>query len=294
MSAALLASFAALLVGASLLLSTVPWFSRRPLAQRLAPYVASPAEPRRDPPHDGHGVIGLLGPRLTRTLVGRDDLAARLRRAGRTEDPATFRLREFTRSLAALGLGGALTLALRPSGAAAALLVLATPVVSVVVDEHRLTSAGDARDRRLLLELPVVAEQLATLLAAGASLPTAIARVAERGRGVAAEELSEVTRRIRRGDGELEALRSWAERSTLPAVGRLVGVLSLHRETVDLGHLVTAEAGAVRAERHRRLVEDIERRAQLVWVPVTVATLVPGLILLAIPFVTALGQVTGG
>jgi len=49
----------------------------------------------------------------------------------------------------------------------------------------------------------------------------------------------------------------------------------------------------MRADTHRRLVESIERRSQLVWVPVTVATLVPGLLLLGIPFISALRQVTG-
>jgi tight adherence protein C len=72
------------------------------------------------------------------------------------------------------------------------------------------------------------------------------------------------------------------------AVGRLVAVLALHTETADLGRLVTAEARQARREQHRRTIESIERRAQQVWVPVTVATLVPGVILLAVPFLAAL------
>ncbi|MFZ4519060.1 MAG: type II secretion system F family protein [Microthrixaceae bacterium] len=294
MNGATIASLLLLLAGTALLLSHVPWCARRPLGHRLAPYVAGSGGRPRAVVRDRRDLADLLGRRVAKVLGVRDDLSSRLRRAGRAEEPGAFRLRELTRALVATGLGGAAVLALRPGGAAALVMVTTPPLLTVLADEHGLDAAGARRDRRLLLELPVVAEQLATLLAAGASLPTAIARVAERGRGVAAEELAEVTRRIRRGDGELESLREWADRSTLPAVGRLVGVLSLHRETVDLGRLVTGEARAVRAERHRRLVEDIERRAQLVWVPVTVATLVPGLILLAIPFVAALSQVTGG
>jgi hypothetical protein len=38
----------------------------------------------------------------------------------------------------------------------------------------------------------------------------------------------------------------------------------------------------------RELIEQIERRAQQVWIPVTVATLVPGAVLLAVPFIEAL------
>ena len=41
------------------------------------------------------------------------------------------------------------------------------------------------------------------------------------------------------------------------------------------------------------LVETMERRSQQVWIPVTVATLVPGVIFLSIPFIEALRQFTG-
>ena len=44
----------------------------------------------------------------------------------------------------------------------------------------------------------------------------------------------------------------------------------------------------MRRESQRRLLERIERRNEQVWIPVTVATLVPGVIFLAIPFVDAL------
>ena len=38
----------------------------------------------------------------------------------------------------------------------------------------------------------------------------------------------------------------------------------------------------------RELIEQIERRSQQVWIPVTVAALLPGAIFIAIPFVQAL------
>ena len=46
--------------------------------------------------------------------------------------------------------------------------------------------------------------------------------------------------------------------------------------------------GSIRREVQRELIEQIERRAQQVWIPVTVATLVPGAVLLAVPFIEAL------
>ena len=74
----------------------------------------------------------------------------------------------------------------------------------------------------------------------------------------------------------------------MDGVDRLVGVLALHSESADLGELVSAEARQARRDLHRQTIETIERRAQQVWVPVTVATLVPGVILLAVPFLAAL------
>src|SRR5262249_24498504 len=142
--------------------------------------------------------------------------------------------------------------------------------------------------QRLALELPVISEQLAMLLNAGYSLGAALARISERGQGCTARDLAGVVNRIRQGLSETDALREWADVAGVDGVNRLVGVLALHTESADLGRLVSAEARQSRRDLHRRTVETIERRGQQVWVPVTVATLVPGVILLAVPFLSAL------
>ena len=70
----------------------------------------------------------------------------------------------------------------------------------------------------------------------------------------------------------------------------MVSVLALNNEAGDLSRMVAAEARATRTEAHRSLLESIEKRNQQVWVPVTVATLVPGVILMAVPFFDALRE----
>jgi hypothetical protein len=65
-------------------------------------------------------------------------------------------------------------------------------------------------------------------------------------------------------------------------------VLSLNQETGDIGRLIADEARSMRREAQRRTVELVERRAQAVWIPVTVATLVPGVMLMAVPFIGAM------
>jgi hypothetical protein len=68
---------------------------------------------------------------------------------------------------------------------------------------------------------------------------------------------------------------------------------SLNHQAGDLGSLIGEEARAIRRDVHRELIETVERRGQQVWIPVTVAALVPGVILLAVPFVHALRLFSG-
>jgi len=89
------------------------------------------------------------------------------------------------------------------------------------------------------------------------------------------------------------ALREFAEIAAVPALDRLVSVLALNREASDLGALISNEARLSRREVHRDLIELLERRGQTVWIPVTVATLLPGVIFMAVPFVDAMRQITG-
>ena len=74
----------------------------------------------------------------------------------------------------------------------------------------------------------------------------------------------------------------------MEALHRLVSVLVLNREAVDLAHLISEEARAIRRDSQRELIEHIERRNQQVWIPVTVAALIPGVLLMGVPFVDAL------
>jgi Flp pilus assembly protein TadB len=172
-------------------------------------------------------------------------------------------------------------------------LLLGAPVLAFLVVEQRLATASKRWQRRLFLELPVVSEQLAMLLSAGFSLGSALNRLATRGRGACAQDLQRVTGRIRQGLSDTQALREWAAVARLPALDRLVPVLALNREASDLGRLISEEARAIRRDVQRGLVETMDRRDQQVWVPVTVATLVPGVIFLSIPFIEALRLFSG-
>jgi len=125
-------------------------------------------------------------------------------------------------------------------------------------------------------------------MGAGFSMGWALNRLAKRGTGACGMDLRRVVSRVRQGLSEADALREWALIADVAALHRLVSVLALNREGGDLGRMIADEARAIRRDAHRELIERIERRGEQVWIPVTVATLLPGVIFIAVPFVQAL------
>ena len=228
------------------------------------------------------------GERVASWLGVSEPLAARLRRVHATVDPTAFRLRQFAWAGAGLSAAVIGCSAVRPPLTAGIAICLGSGALAFLVVEQQLATASARRKTRILLELPVISEQLGMLMGAGYSLGSALNRMAERGSGACVEDLKIVCSRIRQGLTEVDALREWAEVADVDALTRLVAILSLNRETSDLGRLVADEARSIRREVQRSLVEQIERKAQQVWIPVTVATLVPGAVLMAVPFLEAL------
>lgn len=283
-------------VGMTLVLSRVRWFARASLTERLRPYAvgSSPLERRAgvlsvESFRDAIGPLSrAIGERAARMAGVSEELEVRLARVHATVDVTGFRVRQVGWSIAGLGMSALLAMALRLPPLVATAFLLGGPIVAFLVQEQRLAVESQRWQRRIFLELPVVAEQLALLLSAGWSLTAGLNRLANRSQGATGRDLERVCWRIRQGLTEAEALREWARVASVPALDRLVPVLALNRETSDLGRLVADEARAVRRDVHRELIEAAERRNQQVWIPVTVAALLPGALFLAVPFVRAL------
>ena len=282
-------------LGLTLLLAEVRWFSRPSLAERIRPYVVGAGQQRRSGPLSVESFRDVVAPLsqsfgewLARLFGVREELALRLERIHSPLTPTTFRVRQVGRMMLALVVAAIVLAATTPPPMVAIAALLGAPLLGFLVVEQQLATASTQRQKRLSLELPVIAEQLAMLLGAGHSLGSALNRVATRGSGAAADDLRVVVRRVRQGMSEIDALREWAEVADVAALHRLVPVLALNREASDLGRLLSEEARSIRRDVHRDFVETMERRAQAVWIPVTVATLVPGAVFLAIPFIEAL------
>ena len=284
-------------LGATLLLSERRWFCRPTVFERLRPYAPGGMSDRRR--RDGplsvetfRDVVKPLSRALGEKVAGvfgvSEDVSTRLKRVHSPLDATAFRVRQLGWTGVGFAVGVLLGVVLRPPPAAALLFVLGGPLLAFLIVEQQLALASDRWKRRLVVELPVVAEQLAMLLSAGYSLGAALNRLASRGQGCAARDLSRVCARIRQGLSEIDALREWETVADVDALRRLLPVLALNREASDLGRLLSEEARGIRKDLQRRLVETAERRGEQVWIPVTIAALLPGVVFIAVPFLEAL------
>ena len=188
----------ALFTGTTLLLSELRWFRRRPLVDRVAPYVVGGADLRRrgavmSAASFAH-VIGPLartvGERLARVFGVTEALAVRLERVHSPLDVTAFRVRQLAWSLAGLVGGALVALAAGLSGVVALGFVLGGAALAFLLVEQRLAGQSARWQRRIFLELPVVSEQLGMLLGAGYSLGAALSRLAARARERAARTSS--------------------------------------------------------------------------------------------------------
>lgn len=283
-------------LGATLALSQLRWMSRRSLVDRLTPY--EPGANATGPNPRGWSVatfVEIVGPsaravvdKIVSAVGVRESVATRLDRLHSRVTPTQFRVRQLGFAGLALLAGAAFSAVAGVPPVFVVLVVIGLPLLVILALEQQLISADEKRRQRLVLELPIVAEQLGMLLSAGYSLGAALGRVADRGQGISGEDLRRVLTRIGHGTTTAEALNEWATMSGVDAVGRLVAVLALNQHAGDLGRLVTNEARSIRRDVHRNRIETIERRSQQVWIPVTVAALVPGAIFISVPFVEAL------
>jgi Flp pilus assembly protein TadB len=282
-----------------MVLSELRWFHRRPLVQRIGPYLPGASRLRPSRPVTGAAaslselvapLARSVGERLARLFGVTEGLAVRLERVHSPLGVTEFRMRQLGWAGVALGAACGLVTVLHLPGVIALGFLVGSPLCAFLVVEQQLAVRSERHKQHVFLELPIVAEQLAMLLGAGYSLGSALHRLGERGKGACGADLARVCERIRLGLSETAALREWAAVVDVHALHRLVGVLSLNRQAGDLERLISEEARAIRRDVHRQLIATIERRAQQVWIPVTVATLVPGTIFLAVPFVEALQQ----
>ncbi|HZA79598.1 MAG TPA: type II secretion system F family protein [Acidimicrobiales bacterium] len=225
---------------------------------------------------------------MARAVGVTEALAVRLERVGSTLDVTAFRVRQLGWAAVGLVIGSVVAVATRQSGPVALRLIVTGPLIGFLVVEQHLAAASHAWQRRIFLELPVVAEQLGMLLSAGYSLGAGLSRLADRGKGACGRDLRRVVGRIRQGLSETEALREWATVADVEALHRLVGVLALNRQSGDLGRLIGDEARGHPPRRPSRADRDHRASRSAGVDPGDRRRRRAGVIFLAVPFIDAL------
>jgi tight adherence protein C len=142
-------------------------------------------------------------------------------------------------------------------------------VSGVLARDSWLTSQVRARERRILAELPTVAELLALAVAAGESPVAALDRVVRRSRGDLSTDLGRVLAEIRTGEPVAAAFDRMAATSGLPVVARFAqGVAVAVERGTPLADVLHAQAADVREAGRRELIETAARREVFMMVPV--------------------------
>ena len=214
-----------------------------------------------------------LARRLDEALGGSASVRRRIERAGLDLTVAEVRVQQVTWGLVAFAITSAVSIlvALRSPARAVPLAVLCCLafVLGVLLRENRLTAQVTTHERRVLEELPAVAELLALSVAAGEGPVAALDRVVRRTSGALAADLSRVLAEIRGGAPVATAFDGYAARTGLPVVARFADGVSVAVERgTPLADVLHAQAADVREARRRDLIESGARREVLMMVPV--------------------------
>lgn len=132
-------------------------------------------------------------------------------------------------------------------------------------------------------ELVHLVENLALHVASGRSAASAITKASKVTAMTWSPLLRGVEEDIARGLPPSSSLDALAQTVSMREFTRVAQLLGRHTYSPELSNLLRDELGTLRRESRLRLLKVLEKRSQIVWIPVTVAILVPGSILLTIP-----------
>lgn len=289
---------AALGTGAWLVVAGVT--ARRPtLEQRLSPYLR-PGRSLPGPRTPFVTLERLLAPVMSDAVRVAErygspstDVARRLQHAGREPDVQAFRAEQVVWSVlgVATGLAAATLLVLvRDAPLALGLLVVALGgVAGAVARDQLLTTAARRRGRRLVAELPAVAELLALAVTAGEGANGAVERVSRRAHGELAGELRRVVGEVRTGEPLARALDRLAERAGVPAVSRFTEAVAVAVDRgTPLAEVLRAQAQDAREAGRRELMESGGRKEVAMLVPVVLLILPVTVVFAVFPGLLAL------
>lgn len=127
-------------------------------------------------------------------------------------------------------------------------------------------------------------EQISLSISNGKSLQSALTSVDNFNN----EELLNFQNLLRSGLDTESAASFWIEQSDSKSKRRLLDLITAKTTAAESLKLMELILKQLRQEKRFSTLAEIERRNQLVWIPVTIAVLLPGMIFIAIPLEAAL------
>ena len=270
--------------GLVLVLRGLPPLRRASLDARLEPYLRDAARPSRllgDPPRSPLPVLARVAApavrdaarAVERVMGGSASVRRRLERAGRPPDVEGFRAVQVLWGASGLAGGGLLAglLHWRRSSPPVPLvgLVLVIGAAGVAGRDWWLTRQAESRERRMLAELPTVADMLALAVAAGEGPLPALERIARLSSGELSSELRRTLADARAGAPVPTALQGLADRTGLVPLARFVdGVVVAVERGTPLADVLRAQAADVREAGQRALMDTAGKKEIAMMIPV--------------------------
>jgi tight adherence protein C len=159
---------------------------------------------------------------------------------------------------------------------------LAGAAVGFFLPDVLLYNAGLKRQQRLALSLPEGLDLLTICVEAGLGFDAALVQVARNLKGPLAEELARVLQEMQIGKSRVEAMRSMAERSSVPELRAFVSALTQSAELgIPVANVLREQAKEMRVRRRQRA----EAQAQKIPVKITfplIGCLLPALFIIVL------------
>ena len=169
------------------------------------------------------------------------------------------------------------------------LIATTTALRPIIVD----ISSHLNRLKRISLELPTDLEKLGIYLGAGHSISGAIRKIASNASGSTFDLFRNLENSLNSGMELEEALDEIKRSYPTNSVKRMATALESANFGANLPRVVRQEANAQRIQIQRDSLALMEKNAQKIWIPITIAALVPGIILIFVPFLSVMKSVTG-
>lgn len=253
------------------------------LATQVAPFV--PALNKQEAHSLGPlSTLWLLFKPSTNGLRRRDSkaISLRLARAGRPANVQRYRLEQIAWGVTG-GLIALVIVVLTSSMSTVALIFISLGVVfGVVCCDKTLSWQITKRQRRLVVQLPMVADLVAFSVAAGESMVAALERLSRSMSGDLPNELARCVADIRDGSSLEEALRGVAQRCDTLQITRFIDgiIVALERGT-PIAEIMRAQAADARSAEQRRLMEIAGRKDVIMLMPI-VFLILPTVVLIAV------------